>query len=239
MPGLADRRQVVLQGVVLARLRHRQVAGQQVEQRRDVGRALDARVPAQRHDPAAGTAHVAEQQLDDRRAADVLHAGRVVRPADRVDPRRRALAAAVGGHRLADLQELVLRNAADLLDDLGGVAGVVALEHLVDAARVLQRLVALDARVLQRGAAAAELVAAVGVLLALLLALGSSGACLLGRGRRTATTRRRTTRSRGRSRRTGRRGPRCRRSPRAGSSPRWCRRRRTRGSRARCRGCSG
>ena len=38
------------------------VAGQQVEQRRDVGGALDAGVPAQRQDAAAGPADVAQQQ---------------------------------------------------------------------------------------------------------------------------------------------------------------------------------
>ena len=66
------------------RVRHREVAGQDVVERRDVGRALDRGVPAQRQDPAAGAADVAEQQLQDRGGADVLHADRVLRPADRV-----------------------------------------------------------------------------------------------------------------------------------------------------------
>ena len=42
---------------------------------------------AQGHDPAAGTAHVAEQRLQDRRGADVLHADGVLGPAHRVDER--------------------------------------------------------------------------------------------------------------------------------------------------------
>ena len=44
---------------------------------------------AERHDPAARAAHVPEQELDDRRGADHLDADRVLRPADRVDERRR------------------------------------------------------------------------------------------------------------------------------------------------------
>ena len=122
-------------------VRHRQIAGQDVEERRDVGRALDRRVPAQRQDAAARAADVAEQQLDDRGGADVLHADRVLRPADRVAERRRALAARVVAQRLGHLEELLARDAADLLDHLRRVAGEVALEDLEDAARVLQRRV--------------------------------------------------------------------------------------------------
>ena len=107
-------------------------------------------MPAQGHDPAAGAAHVAQQQLDDRRGADDLHADRVLRPADRVAERRRALAAGVLAQRLRDLEELLLRAAADLGDALGGVAAVVALQQLEDAARVLER------RVLLRGLAVLE-----------------------------------------------------------------------------------
>ena len=93
--------------VVRVRVRHRDVAGEDVVQRRDVGRALDRRVAAQREDAAAGAADVAEQQLDDRRGADDLHADRVLRPADRVADRRRALAARVAAQRLGDGHELV------------------------------------------------------------------------------------------------------------------------------------
>ena len=124
-------------------VRHREVAGQDVEQRRDVGRALDAGVPAQRHDAAAGTADVAQQGLQDRGRADDLRADAVVGPADGVAERGGALAPAVAGQRVGDLRELLRRDAADLLHHLGGVAGEVPLEDLEDAARVLQRLVAV------------------------------------------------------------------------------------------------
>ena len=136
---------------MLRGVRHHQVAGQQVEQRRDVGGALDARVPAQRHDPAAGAAHVAQQRLQDRRRPDVLGAHAVLGPADRVDERRRPVAAAVGGDPLGHLRERLRLDAADLGDHLRRVAGEVPLEHLEDAARVLQRLVALAASPGRRG----------------------------------------------------------------------------------------
>ena len=114
-------------------LRHREVPGQQVEQRRDVGRSLDARVPAQRENAAAGPAHVAEQQLDDRRTADVLNTDGMLRPADRIHPCRGALATAVRGDRLAHLGELFRGHAADPLHHLRRVPSVVSLENLKDA----------------------------------------------------------------------------------------------------------
>ena len=235
---------------MLARLGHRQVAREQVEQGRDVGRPLDAGVTAQGQDAAAGTAHVAQQQLDDGRAADVLHAHRVVRPADRVDPARGPVAPAVGGHRLTHLEERLRWHAAGGLHHLGRVAGVVPLEHLEHRARVLQGLVPVHLRVLHGGAVAAHLVPG-GPLLGRLLALAAGvlgrrrrrcpgrhpRGCRLRRappGPRTSTRTCRTSRSRGRSRRTRRRGRRRPGSPRAGSSPRWCRRGRSRGSTSRC-----
>ena len=129
--------------LALARLGHRQVARQQVVERRDVGRALDRRVPAHRHDPAARPAHVAEQQLEDRGRADHLHAGVVLGPAERVAEHRRLLAARVLHQQAGDLQELLLGHAADARDHLGRVARVVAHQLPEDGARVLERLVSL------------------------------------------------------------------------------------------------
>ena len=52
-----------------------------------------------------------------------------------------------------DLEELLARDAARLLDELGGVAGEVPAQELVDAARVLQGLVVMRRlAVLQRAA---------------------------------------------------------------------------------------
>ena len=91
---------------------------------------------------AARAADVAEQELEDRGAADHLDAGGVLRPADRVDQRRGPLAARVADQRLGDLQELLARDAADLLDGLGRVARVVPPQDLEHAARVPERLIA-------------------------------------------------------------------------------------------------
>ena len=112
---------------------HRQVAGQQVEQRGDVGAALDAGVAAQGEDPAAGAADVAQQELHDRPGADVLRAHAVLGPAHAVDQRGGAFPAGVGRPGVADRAERVLRHAADLLDELRRVAREVPFEDLVDA----------------------------------------------------------------------------------------------------------
>src|SRR5699024_2949642 len=111
---------------------HLEVAGQQVEEGGDVGGALDARVPAQRHDPAAGAPDVAEQQLDDRPRPDVLGAHAVLRPADAVDEVAGAFAGRGGHPGVGDGTELLRRDPGDLGDQLGGVARVVPLEDLVD-----------------------------------------------------------------------------------------------------------
>ena len=115
---------------------------------------------AQREDAAARAAHVAEQQLDDRRTADVLHPTECcVHPTEYTHAvvRSRPLLAVTASHTL---RELIGRDPADLLDHLGGVAGVVTLEDLKDAERILQGLVAPDLAVGQRGAAATDVVAA-------------------------------------------------------------------------------
>ncbi len=236
-PALVGRDEPV-EVLVLVRVRHRDVARQEVEQRRDVGRALDAGVPAQREDATAGPADVAEQGLQDRGGADVLHADAVVGPADGVTECRRALAPAVAGDRVGDLRELRRLDAADVLHHLRGVAGEVPLEDLVDAARVLQRLV--PRRLGRDGrAAGAGRLRALGLVGDLLRSAGvrlvGVGPAFGGLGGTLVLPRHRVVglASPGSSRRRGRRGPRCRGSPRRRSRPRWCRRRRSRGSRVR------
>ena len=151
-------RYVVAASVRARRARHRQVAGQDVEERRDVGRALDRRVAAQGEDAAAGAADVAEQQLDDRGGADVLHAHRVLGPADGV-ARGRSCARGPSSRTAPRTPRGTARCETPhvSLDELGGVAGEVPLQQLEDAARVLQRLVAragvlAAARARRRGA---------------------------------------------------------------------------------------
>src|SRR5206468_8469465 len=110
---------------------------------RDVRRPLDGRVAAKRHYAAAGAADVAEQELDDRGRADVLHADGVLRPPHRVDERAGALAAGIPADLLAEPEELVDCAAARVGGELRRVPGVVTPDDLEHAARVLQRLVPL------------------------------------------------------------------------------------------------
>src|ERR687897_3646262 len=125
--------------VVFVRVRHRQIAREDVVESGYVRRALDGRVPAQRHDAAARTPDVAQEELQDRGRTDDLHALGMLRPADRVAQRRGLLPSRVLGQGPGYLEESLLRGAADLLDHLGRVPGEVALEDLEHAARVLQR----------------------------------------------------------------------------------------------------
>ena len=138
----------LLADVVLVALgasrRQRHVARQQIGQQADVGQPLDVGMPAQRIDPAAGHAHVAQQQLDHGAGADHLRANGMLRPAQSVEDghglvRRRALR-----QQVPELQDLGLRHAADALDHLHRVAAVVLAHQLEHAARVLQCLVAAD-----------------------------------------------------------------------------------------------
>ena len=125
----------------IGRLRHLQIAREDVEDAAHVGRALNVRVAAQRVDAAARSPDVAEQQLQHRRRANDLRAERVLRPADGVDDRRRLLHVAVfadGREQIGGFEELILRNAGDPLDHLRRVARVLLLQQLKDRARVLQ-----------------------------------------------------------------------------------------------------
>src|SRR3712207_7559351 len=75
------------------------------------------------------TTEIYTLSLHDALPIYVLRADGVLRPADRVDPRRRPLAAAVRGDPLGDLEERVLLHPAGLGDHLGGVAGERSEEH--------------------------------------------------------------------------------------------------------------
>jgi len=86
---------VVFQIDVRVRVRHWQIAGQQIEKRWNIGRALYRSMPAQREDAAARAPDISQQQLDDRCAADRLDACRMLRPRYRITERRRSLASAV------------------------------------------------------------------------------------------------------------------------------------------------
>src|ERR1043165_7074816 len=91
--------------------------------------------------PPPGRPDVAEEELQDRRGADDLHAGGVLRPADGVADRGGLVAARGAGEDIGDFEEALARDAARTLDELRRVAREMALEHLIDAARMLQRAV--------------------------------------------------------------------------------------------------
>ena len=202
---LAPGRDVGVEVGVQGGVGHGQVAGQEVVEGGDVGGALDAGVAPEGEDAAARAADVAQEELDDGRGADVLHADRVLGPADGVAEGGGALPARVAAQGLGHRQELVPGDAAHLLHHLGRVAGVVALEHLEHAPGVLEGGVGLR-RLAPVGGAVGPVLLALGA--------SSSSASGVGCGPRTATRRCRRSGSRGPSRRTGRRGPRCPGSPR-------------------------
>ena len=142
--------EVLLEVLGVLRLRHRQVAGEHVVQRGDVRRTLDGGVAAEREDPPSRSADVPQEELEDAGRADVLHAHRVVRPADRVADGAGLLPARAVAQDLGDAGELLRRDPAGALDHLRRVAREVTPHDLEDAARVLQGHVELGVQEIVR-----------------------------------------------------------------------------------------
>src|SRR4029077_3588847 len=71
--------EIVLKSLV-ALMRHCQIPGKDVVERRNVSGALDRSVTAQRQNPAARPADVSKQQLQNRSCANDLHALGMLRP---------------------------------------------------------------------------------------------------------------------------------------------------------------
>src|SRR5882724_5657716 len=82
----------------------------------------------------------------------------VLRPADGVDECRGPVAPGAGAQLLGNPEEERSGHPARLLDDLGRVAGVVALQDLVDAVRVLQGRIPVGRPARDDAPMAAELV---------------------------------------------------------------------------------
>ena len=120
----------------------RQIAGQQVVERGNVGRTLNTGMAAQREDPASRTPDVAEQGLQDTGGANDLNACRVLRPADRVADRAGPLASRIVTEQLCRLYQLFGGASADFGHGFGRIAGKMAAQQLHHAVRVLQRFVA-------------------------------------------------------------------------------------------------
>ena len=119
-----------------------QIAGQEVVQGRDVGRALDAGMAPHGQDAAARPADIAEQELHDAPGADHLGAGGMLCPAQGVDQHARPLATGVCAEELGNARQLLRRASAHLRDHLRGISREVAFQDLEDATGMLQGRVA-------------------------------------------------------------------------------------------------
>ena len=67
--------------------RHREITGQNIVERWNVGRTLNRSVTTQRQNSPAGPTDVAEQELQDRRGANDLNAFRMLCPPERITNR--------------------------------------------------------------------------------------------------------------------------------------------------------
>ena len=136
----------VLIEILLSRRRDPQISRKDLPADRVVGVPLDVRVAALRVHPAAGSAHVAEQELQQRAGTDELPAGRVMGESDGVHDGHDLVGLAHLADDLRDLRELIDRDAGDARDHLRCVARVVLGHELEDRARVLEGHVALGPR---------------------------------------------------------------------------------------------
>ncbi len=116
-----------------------------------VGCALNVRLAAQRVHAAAGHADVAEQQLHDAHGARVLGAIGVLRLAESVQNGAGLTGLGRLAVRFVDKLEDILVHAANVGNGFKGVAGVMLLELLVDAALVGERHVLFRVSERRRG----------------------------------------------------------------------------------------
>ncbi len=124
---------------VVADLGHRHVTGQNVVERRNVGRSLDGRMAAQGQDAAAGPPDVAQEQLQDGGGADDLNAFRMLGPTDRITNRGGLLRTRGGRECFGYPLKEIRRNAAHLFHHLRCVAAEVTFQDLKDRPRMPQR----------------------------------------------------------------------------------------------------
>src|SRR5689334_2385807 len=119
--------------------RLREVTWQHVVKGGNIGAALDAAMTAQRENTAAGAANIAEKALNDCRGTDHLYSGGVMGPADGITPGAGTLTTGVVQQSFSHLEKCFFRAATDPLDHLRRIGGVVSLDNLINALRVLQR----------------------------------------------------------------------------------------------------
>src|SRR5215471_18954808 len=144
-------REVILQRVVrLERRGRRHVALDRVIECRNVRRALDRGMAAQRHDTRTRPADISQQQLQQRAGTDYLDAVRVLRPGNGISKGRRFVRARTGQNGLSNFQKRFLGATGSLLHYLRRVACEMRLDDLKNTAGVLERLVSLRRRFYER-----------------------------------------------------------------------------------------
>ena len=136
----SDRPQVLVPAL-LVRLRHRQIAGEDVVEHRVVGCALYVGVAAQGVHAAARFADVPQQELHDAEHPDVLDAYRVLGLAHGVHDATGLVGRACRAELVVDPEQQILANAGDPTHGVGCVAREVAPQQLEDALRILERSV--------------------------------------------------------------------------------------------------
>ena len=124
------------------------VTRQTQRQQANIGVALNIGVTAQRIDPAARHANVAQQQLDHAGTANHLHATGVMRPTQCVEERRRAVGHAGFADDAADFQKVFFGRAANIGHYLRRVATHMLFEQVPDTTRMAVGFVALGVAIL-------------------------------------------------------------------------------------------
>ena len=111
----ATRRHVGVKRRLLVR-RNRQITWNEVRHQANVRKALDVGMTSQCVHATAADAHIAEDELQHRHAADVLRAAGVLGPAKRVHRRHRLVLCGTLANHFADFEVFGLRRAADAFD---------------------------------------------------------------------------------------------------------------------------
>src|SRR5262245_20472675 len=93
---------------------------------------------AERLDCASRPSDVSQQKLDDRRGTDHLRPRRMLCPAERIGDRACPLTSRVPAQQLGYLHQFFGTATADPSDGFGSVPGVMPLQDLEDAERVLE-----------------------------------------------------------------------------------------------------
>ena len=100
--------------------------------------ALHVGFPAQSVDTAAGTPHVAQDKLDHGHHADVLHAHRVLGPAHGVHDGTGLFHSTGFSIGLPNPLEVLFRSTGNRRNRFRGVARIMLLHYLENAARILE-----------------------------------------------------------------------------------------------------